>query len=92
MGEPKDDLLKIHNEKWAGRNRAIDLWLRGHPEQAERFQTFVQAFLDIRDEVGPKPMALQSLLDALLLDEDLDFDVESLPALRTYIREEFPDA
>ena len=91
MGDPKDDLMKIHSKKWGGRNRAIDLWLRANPGQDEQFHEFVRAFLDIRDEVGPKPMALQSLLDALLADDALGFDVESLPALRTWVREEFPD-
>ena len=67
------------------------MWLRANPGQDERFHEFVRAFLDIRDEVGPKPMALQSLLDALLADDALGFDVESLPALRPWVREEFPD-
>ena len=91
MGEPREDLLKIHNQKWGGRNRAIDHWMRSNPEQVERFTSFIESWLSIRNEVGPKPMALQSLLDALLLDQELGFDVESLPALRTYVREEFPN-
>jgi len=92
MGEPKDELLKIHNEKWNGRNRAIDHWMRANPEKVERFVNFVESWINIRNDVGPRPMALQSLHEALLLDESLQFDVESLPALRTWIKEEYPNA
>ena len=92
MGEPRDELLRIHNEKSGGRNRAIDRWMKANPDQVERFINFVESWIAIKDEVGPKPMALQSLLDALLLDDSLNYDVEGINALRSWVREEYPDA
>jgi hypothetical protein len=92
MGEPRDELLKIHNEKTGGRNRAIDRWMKANPEQVERFLNFVESWIAIKDEVGPRPMALQSLLDALLLDESLNFDVDGITALRTWIKDAYPNA
>jgi hypothetical protein len=65
--------------------------MRSNPERVERFTSFIESWLSIRNEVGPKPMAMQSLHEALLLDEELQFDVESLAALRTWIKEEYPD-
>ena len=92
MGEPRDELLKIHNEKTGGRNRAIDRWMKANPDQVERFLNFVESWIAIKDEVGPRPMALQSLLDALLLDESLNFDVDGITALRTWIKDAYPNA
>lgn len=90
MGE--DDATKVLrriHEQHNPRNRSIDIWLREHESERERFIEFCQAFSDLRFSVRP-PMAMQSLLDALLADENLGFDLDSLPALRNWIKDEFP--
>ena len=63
-----------------------------NPEQVERFINFVESWIAIRNDVGPKPMALQSLHEALMLDDALNFDVDSITSLRTWIRDEYPNA